>query len=308
MSTRLSTQPHRLVLLNALPVFLLSLLLVGCGSDRRAQPQPEPVQAEVFEPGLISTPEAREFALTFTPDGQTLFFTRSTESDTTPPYTIFMAHRTDDGSWSTPEVAPFSGEHFDADPFVAPDGSGIYFFSMRPRRAGAPPLDDPDLWFAERTDDGWGPPVNLGPPVNSEAGEGFVSITRDGTLYFASDRDSAAHSIYRAPRQDGSFATPELIDAEIETNLSNPLIAPDERFLIFYSPKMGGYGEEDLFVLFREGDGWSIPTNLGPLVNTAAGEGAPGLSPDGSTLYFTRDWDIYRIPTAALDALQRDGT
>jgi hypothetical protein len=38
----------------------------------------------------------------------------------------------------------------------------------------------------------------------------------------------------------------------------------------------------------RDGD-WSTPVNLGPAINTWAGEGEPSISADGRTLYFS-DW------------------
>ena len=45
-------------------------------------------------------------------------------------------------------------------------------------------------------------------------------------------------------------------------------------------------GGEDLYVLFRQGDGWTEPRNLGPTINTPYQEMTPFLAPDGKTLYF----------------------
>jgi hypothetical protein len=33
----------------------------------------------------------------------------------------------DNGKWSAPELAPFSGSYFDKEPFVAPDGKELFF-------------------------------------------------------------------------------------------------------------------------------------------------------------------------------------
>ena len=70
----------------------------------------------------------------------------------------------------------------------------------------------------------------------------------------------------------------------------NPVIAPDESFIIFFSLERGGIGGGDLFVSFHRGDrSWSSPKNLGAPINSISFESAPGLSPDGRTLYFASD-------------------
>jgi Tol biopolymer transport system component len=57
------------------------------------------------------------------------------------------------------------------------------------------------------------------------------------------------------------------------------------------SNRPGGFGGIDLWVSTRERTTarWSVPVNLGPVVNTASKEGAPTLSCDGTTLYFYSD-------------------
>ena len=67
---------------------------------------------------------------------------------------------------------------------LSPDGLILFFDSDRPGGYG-----ERDIWMSKRTtvSDDWGPPVNLGPPVNTAYGEGRQSISSDGsTLYFSS--------------------------------------------------------------------------------------------------------------------------
>jgi hypothetical protein len=54
--------------------------------------------------------------------------------------------------------------------------------------------------YVEREDAGWSDPKNIGPPVNSDVNEYYVSLTKDGTIYFASNRASGLGSfdIYRS--------------------------------------------------------------------------------------------------------------
>jgi hypothetical protein len=65
-------------------------------------------------------------------------------------------------------------------------------------------------------------------------------------------------------------------------------IAPDERTIIFSSSQAGGYGNTDLYVSFRRGDGaWTAPQNLGSTINSAYQEYCPSLSPDGKYFFFS---------------------
>ncbi len=76
----------------------------------------------------------------------------------------------------------------DVAPSISMDGLTLYFASNRNRGAYA----QPDIWMTTRKtkDDPWGPPVNLGPTVNTPtSGEWGPDISSDGsTLYFVSGR------------------------------------------------------------------------------------------------------------------------
>jgi Tol biopolymer transport system component len=82
---------------------------------------------EIFAPGEISGP-ANDGAPTFSPDGNTLFFTRTTAQ-----WTVIVESHKVNGHWSHPVVAPFSGEWPDSSPAMSLDGSYIVFQSTRPK-------------------------------------------------------------------------------------------------------------------------------------------------------------------------------
>lgn len=286
----------------------LVILAVGCSApDTPQQPSSfehaSPTEATLFAPGIVSLSERVEFGITFTPDARTAYFTSKPSDDA--PYAIYVAHD-EDGQWLGPSVASFSGAYFDADPFITADGSRLFFFSMRPQ-TGFAPQAAPDIWYVERVGTGWSSAINLGPPVSHpESGEGFVTATGNGTLYFsAMNRTDATstHDVYRAAWIDSAYAPPEYLSLQIEAAYSNPFIAPSEAYLIIDSKQDGGYGGADLYVIYREATGWSVPQNLGPRVNTAGEEGTPSLSPDGRLLFFSRDGDIYHISVAAVESL-----
>ncbi len=62
----------------------------------------------------------------------------------------------------------------------------------------------------------------------------------------------------------------------------------DGRMLYFASDRPGGFGGFDLYVSVRQGNSWSAPENLGPVVNSPGNEITPFVS--GNTLYFASDW------------------
>src|SRR5262249_44783820 len=112
---------------------------------------------QIFAPGVIST---RDFERdgTFTPDETTFFFTKRAMW----PYfsAICVSHFTK-GKWTEPEVASFSGQYYDAAPFVSPDGRRLYFASRRPGDAGSAQKRDFDLWYVDIMPSGLGAPVHL---------------------------------------------------------------------------------------------------------------------------------------------------
>ena len=59
--------------------------------------------------------------------------------------------------------------------------------------------------------------------------------------------------------------------------------------LYFYSDRDGGYGGYDIWVSEQTPDGWSLPVNLGPGVNSPWNEMNPAPAPDDGALYFVSD-------------------
>jgi hypothetical protein len=183
-----------------------------------------------------------------------------------------------------------TNDKWEGEPFITYDGSRMFFTAIMP------PTDHPwqsDLYYVDKTATGWSIPHLLPPPVNTQSSEWHASLTREGVLYFCSERDGdrLRGNVFRAIPENGEFRKVEKLPPPINTeyNDCDPLIAPDESFLIFHSNRPGGFGEHDLYISFRNGHGqWSDPRNMGPSINTPAWEMAPSLSPDGKFLFFTR--------------------
>ncbi|WP_313413484.1 hypothetical protein [Stenotrophomonas sp.] len=70
----------------------------------------------------------------------------------------------------------------------------------------------------------------------------------------------------------------------------DPAFSADGRVVYFCSDRAGGQGGDDLYRVSVERHGrFGEPENLGPVVNSAADEFAPMLSPDGRRLLFSSD-------------------
>ena len=93
------------------------------------KPVPEP---KIFGEEIISTGDFESHP-EFTPDGKTLYFLKDSPAFNF--WTICVSHFRD-GKWTAPEVAPFSGQYSDADPFITSDGAKFFFISNRPLQLG----------------------------------------------------------------------------------------------------------------------------------------------------------------------------
>lgn len=240
---------------------------------------PQPAEAPLATP-------YDELNAAFTPDGRTVYFTRKIADRFG---VILMAHRRGSG-WSVPEVAPFSGQFADFDPFVAPDGQRLYWISNRP--VDGVPKTDFDIWMVERSGAGWGAPIHLDAPVNGPDGEFYPTVAANGNLYFSSNRagGKGRGDIYRSPWVNGHFAAPVSLGDTVNSPGfdGDPFIAPDESYLVFTGwGRPEGDPAGDLYVTTMAGGSWSAPRPLGHGVNSTAQEYAPIVSPDGRWLYFS---------------------
>jgi hypothetical protein len=238
--------------------------------------------------------------LTFTPDGNTVFFDRSEGQHKT-----VMVSRRLHGHWSKPEVASFSGRWFDQDPLVAPDGSYLLFNSDRPVEAGGKPLTQnyfvggvapgSNIWRVSRKGDGWGKPVWLGPTINNDVFIDFASLAADGTLYFMrwNATEKAMH-IWRSLYRGGKYLPAEFVTiGDPAMSVHDPAVAPDQSFMVLdYGKVKGGLGR--LCISFRDGDHWGKPIDFGDALNKDLPWGAH-LAPDGRTVYVTGQSGISQI-------------
>jgi len=265
-----------------------------------AIPQDDGAVVEIVGEGVISTSRNETFPAEDPVDGSLWF---SVYDDSFGAQTIVRARAVEDG-WTSAEVASFSGEWGDRAPRFSPDGSTLYFTSNRPRsQIGSP--GDMNIWKVQRVDDGWGEPEILESPVNSAGNDIHASVT-DRSIWLASNRDGGygRSDIYRVSRDDGVMLhlPPPVNDANSQPDL---WVSRDETWMILViTDHPEGYGGDDLYFSRFDGVSWTVPVNLGPVVNSAEYEYGPTVSADGTWLYFTshrgEEADVYRVPVAVV--------
>jgi len=201
---------------------------------------------------------------------------------------IWVARRasTDDG-WGAPENLgmPVNSSANDWSPTPVP-GHGFYFVSGR---AGGCGTDD--IYFTRFKNGAWEDPQNLGCQINSTVGEASPSYFEDETghaiLYFSSNRPGGLglNDIYFSVDFGPAQLAPGLNNA---FNDVRPNVRKDGLEIVFDSNRPGSFGMQDIWRASRNttADDWSTPTNLGPLINSAAMEARATLSRDGMTMYF----------------------
>lgn len=202
-----------------------------------------------------------------------------------------------DRSWSKPQPAPFNeDEYSQADPFITDDGT-LYYISNRPRDDNDT-LPDYDIWFVRPVNDtAWTSPTNLR-AVNSDSTEYYVSLSKNGNVYFASNRSGTMGDldIYVSEFINGKYTEPKNLGPSINSVQTehDPMISPEETFLIFTAvDRPNSFGSADLYYSERKDDGsWTPAVNMGKTFNTDTYEYCTYLTPDNQYLFYSSELDV----------------
>jgi len=254
-----------------------------------------------------------EISPVLSPDGKTLYFSRSVPDD---PNNIDRDIRRSrlgaNGLWGPSQEMPGTLNNdgwnavcgFTADGMTMllagrymPDGTLKGGFSLSTLVNGEwttpVPLEIPDLPLAYDTQ--------------------TACLSADGsTLLFSSNmryggQNFGGFDLFASQRlEDGSWSSPANLGPRINSPgyETSPFLAADGRTLYFSTDGRGGLGGNDIFISRREGDGWeqwTEPANLGPLVNTPQWESyinvsfAGAYAYVGSTAHSLGGMDIFRV-------------
>jgi len=312
-----------------IPMFAASLFGLGLLSGLDSPPADaaftfgEPVNIESVIPVLDATHDSIDF---LSPDGLEMYI----ESDGHGGYgdwDMWVLRRAAiDADWGPLEnLGPtLNTPRTDSPGSISADGLTLYFSSRRPGGYG-----DYDIWTTTRATKNtpWGPPVNMGPKINSSTADGCPSISTDGLeLYFESFRlgGYGGGDIYvtkRATTND-PWGQPVSLGAVVNSPYQEHslCLSADGLLLLFAdnyenqnSLRPGGYGGCDMWMTRRASlsDPWQTPVNLGPKVNSPAHEVVPRISCEGSILYFSAcygtTWENWQVPILPVVDFNADG-
>ncbi len=150
------------------------------------------------------------------------------------------------------------------------------------------------------------PGGDLQPPVflqenNEDFGQAFPSFSGDGNQ-MAFTRNNFVSGVRQIPgsgmelaiymgeaSRNGQWSnfTP-FTHNDREGKTGYPHFTTNGQAMFFASDRPEGFGGYDIYISYRDGNSWSAPINLGPVVNTPGNEVAPFF--DGTDLYFTSDY------------------
>jgi hypothetical protein len=235
-----------------------------------------------------------------------------------------------DDPWGPPANLgpPVNTMYVERYPSLSSDGLTLYFSelypSMGPFRPGS--LGASDIWMATRTsrNDPWTAPVNLGSPISSAASEISPTTSGDGLILIFSSSSartggSGGFDLWmstRASAQDHWGVPVNLVSVNSSSHEVEPALSADGLALVFCSDRGPNVGSFDLWMTTRKSrqDPWSLPVNLGPMVNSMWEDGSPGFSSDMRTLYFDSncqggfgDYDLYEAPVIPIVDFNGDG-
>lgn len=266
---------------NEIMTTFLALVLTAAVAAVSNLPTPQP-----FEPQMLGD---TALSPAFSPDGQTMLFTRQAGHTSR----IMESHRAARG-WSKARPASFSdGKYPDMDPAFGPDGSYVVFASGRP----APESRGKtlNLWLVRRSAAAWGAPVHLPPAVNVSAYAYAPSVAGDGTIYFMASYRVAAkryeHQLSRSRLHDGMYRQAEaLAFSSRATKDADPLVARDQSFVLFVSA--GRREKSDthqyLYIARANGAAWEP---VAPIAYRGEYDGDSDccltFGPDGKSILFT---------------------
>jgi hypothetical protein len=238
-------------------------------------------------------------SINFSPDSQEVYWSqdntyrRANPND--PIIKGILVSKIDNGHWTTPEFASFSGLNISDDsPFISPDGKKLYFVTTRPivklGKSGGE-----TIWVVHKSPDGWSEPRPLPPAINSVEGIHWgISVDTQGNVYFGAGYRPSPNgrlylSIYRSMSEDGEYQIAEALDHAINKPGSHnfcPFISSDGSYLIFAREENK---TRRLFISFRNKyDSWSEPIAIHRVIamDEEHGQLAPYVSPDNNYLFF----------------------
>jgi hypothetical protein len=148
------------------------------------------------------------------------------------------------------------------------------------------------------------------PPVlNAQTGSVTgITINLEGTVMYCTEEKSGEHALYKATKNASGTWSERVSEDSFNEHIKGyavktPFLTCDEQTL-YFSANLPGSRGFDIFYSRKNGNSWSKPVLLSPVINSEKDEMSPSLSADNLTIYFTRNGlenDCYNIYTSEID-------
>ncbi len=199
-----------------------------------------------------------EAAVAFSPDRQTMYFTRNNfgkklkrDQNGVNHLKLYKSQKVG-GQWTEAVELPFNGEDYSTGhPAISPDGKQLYFVSDMPGSIG-----DTDIFVVDVYEDGrFSEPRNLGPGINTAGKEMFPFVSNQ-KLYFSSNGHIGLGGldVYEvALDPENGFGEVHNLGKPINSNKDDFSYIVDEETQrgFFASNRRGGKGDDDIYSFQR---------------------------------------------------------
>jgi outer membrane protein OmpA-like peptidoglycan-associated protein/tetratricopeptide (TPR) repeat protein len=214
-------------------------------------------KAELGEPIMlpgVANSKYHEGGSTFSPDGNTMYFTRND-------YNEGKLKKGENGlvrlktfqaqlvrnKWENVSEVSFNGKEYSVGhPCVSPDGNTFYFVSDMTGGEGGT-----DIWYSRKQGEEWGKPENMGPRVNTPGNDMFPWISPTGVFYFASTGHPGLGGldIFRVTSMGTEFEKVANVGYPVNSPQDDFSLAIDEKTGVgfFSSNRKGGKGDDDIY-------------------------------------------------------------
>jgi len=195
-------------------------------------------------------------AVAFNQDQSEIYFTRNNQVKGKPGKSddgivklkIYHAPKKGDKDWGDLEGLPFNSDEYSvAHPTLTPDNNTLYFSSDMPGGFGGM-----DLYKSEKESGSWGPPLNLGPGINTKGNEVFPNYDATGKLYFSSDGQIGLGGLdiyFMEDKGEGEWGMIENVGYPINTISDDFGVVFNEEGTCGFlsSDREGGSGMDDIY-------------------------------------------------------------
>lgn len=182
-------------------------------------------------------------------------------------------------------------------PFITPDGNTLYFFFT-------PDMNIPvekqvgdgvtGIYVAHLDQGQWGQVRRVVLQDSGKLSLDGCEFVLGNEIWFCSAREGyTGLHWFKAEVRDGAWQNWQIADFPPAYQVGELHISADGRELYYHADRPGGKGGLDIWRSIQVDGDWQEPVNL-DVLNTPDSEGWPALSPDGSELWFSRNYAIWR--------------